>query len=238
MTTRPGMCDAEIRVLLFLLRVRLFTLLKQNKEHGVSTATVPPQCPTRARFRTRFLQLENSETPTGAVSSLANCQRRGKGVAGTAGVQCRGGRAWHWLNMYGCTPPACQTRVIQRGTRVLISLWDTLMFGRVPGTRPNISESHREISTRVPHCPGQSRANGHGTRHGGSRSVSLRTSLTPGVLVGGTPIFACVQAGGLAAALERCSWAGRRSVLAGEESYRTQDEDRESHEYPPARLKK
>ena len=30
---------------------------------------------------------------------------------------------------------------IQKGTRVLISLLDSLMFGRVPGTRPNISES-------------------------------------------------------------------------------------------------
>ena len=38
------------------------------------------------------------------------------------------------------------------GTRVLISLWDSLMFGRVPGTRTNISESHSEISTRVPFC--------------------------------------------------------------------------------------
>ena len=42
-------------------------------------------------------------------------------------------------------------------SRVLISLLDSLMFGRVPknaapfsGTRPNISESHSEISTRVP----------------------------------------------------------------------------------------
>ena len=26
------------------------------------------------------------------------------------------------------------------------------MFGRVPGTRPNLSESHSEISTRVPFC--------------------------------------------------------------------------------------
>ena len=26
------------------------------------------------------------------------------------------------------------------------------MFGRVPGTRPNISESHSETSTRVPFC--------------------------------------------------------------------------------------
>ena len=49
--------------------------------------------------------------------------------------------------------------LIQKGTRVLISLWDSLMFGRVPknaapflGTRPNISESHSEISTRVPLC--------------------------------------------------------------------------------------
>ena len=43
-------------------------------------------------------------------------------------------------------------QTIQKGTRVLISLWDSLMFGRVPGTRPNISESHSEISTRVPFC--------------------------------------------------------------------------------------
>ena len=44
---------------------------------------------------------------------------------------------------------------IQKDTRVLISLWDSLMFGRVPknaapclSTRPNISESHSERSTR------------------------------------------------------------------------------------------
>ena len=41
---------------------------------------------------------------------------------------------------------------IQKGTRVLISLWNSLMFGRVPGPRPNISESHSEICTRVPFC--------------------------------------------------------------------------------------
>ena len=43
-------------------------------------------------------------------------------------------------------------RTIQKGTRALISLWDSLMFGRVQGTRPNISEPHSEISTRVPFC--------------------------------------------------------------------------------------
>ena len=42
---------------------------------------------------------------------------------------------------------------IQKGTRVLISLWDSRMFGRVPSTRPNISESHSEIRTRVPFAP-------------------------------------------------------------------------------------
>ena len=41
---------------------------------------------------------------------------------------------------------------IQKGTRVLASLWDSLMFGRVPGTHLNISESQSEISTRVPFC--------------------------------------------------------------------------------------
>ena len=47
---------------------------------------------------------------------------------------------------------AVDATAIQKSTRVLISLWDSLMFGRVPGTRPNISESHSEISTRVPFC--------------------------------------------------------------------------------------
>ena len=52
-----------------------------------------------------------------------------------------------WWRYDARTRPA-----IQKGTRVLISLWDSLMFGRVPGTRPNISESHSEISTLVPVC--------------------------------------------------------------------------------------
>ena len=57
-----------------------------------------------------------------------------------------------------------EARAIQKGTRVLISLWDSLMFERVPknaapflGTRPNISESHSEISTRLPFCITQAR---------------------------------------------------------------------------------
>ena len=52
----------------------------------------------------------------------------------------------------GTRPPRLAYDNTQKGTRVLISLWDSLMFGRVPGTRPNISESHSEISTRVPFC--------------------------------------------------------------------------------------
>ena len=48
-----------------------------------------------------------------------------------------------------CWANARPSLAIQKGTRVLISLWDSLMFGRVPGTSPNISESHREIRTRV-----------------------------------------------------------------------------------------
>ena len=47
-------------------------------------------------------------------------------------------------------PPA--RAAIQKGTRVLISLWDSLMFGRVPGTHQNISEPHTEIRTQVPFC--------------------------------------------------------------------------------------
>ena len=60
----------------------------------------------------------------------------------------------------------CET--IQKGARVLISLWDSLMFGRVPkngaaflGTLPNISESHSEISTRVPFCITHRAEHGH-----------------------------------------------------------------------------
>ena len=40
------------------------------------------------------------------------------------------------------------------------------MFGRVPGTRPNISESHSEISTRAPFCI-VSQTKGQGTRPDG-----------------------------------------------------------------------
>ena len=77
-----------------------------------------------------------------------------------------------WQAAPVCRPAHTRARceAIQKGTRVLISLWDSLMFGRVPknaalmfgrvpknaapflGTRPNIRESHSEISTRVPHC--------------------------------------------------------------------------------------
>ena len=60
---------------------------------------------------------------------------------------------------YAVSRPVTSTPSIQKGTRVLISLWDSLMFGRVLkkyydllSTHPNISESHSEISTRVPFC--------------------------------------------------------------------------------------
>ena len=57
-----------------------------------------------------------------------------------------------WYTLHSRRGPVTSTPSIQKGTRVLISLWDSLMFGWVPGTRPNISESHSEISTRVPFC--------------------------------------------------------------------------------------
>ena len=47
---------------------------------------------------------------------------------------------------------AVQMISIQKGTQGLISPWDSLMFGRVLDTRPNMSESHSETSTRVPFC--------------------------------------------------------------------------------------
>ena len=40
----------------------------------------------------------------------------------------------------------------RKGARVRISLWDSLMFGRYQVPAPSISESHSEISTRVPFC--------------------------------------------------------------------------------------
>ena len=65
-------------------------------------------------------------------------------------------------------PPA-----IQKGTRVLISLWDSLMCGRVQGTRPNISESHSELRTRVPFCIALADSSSW------SRSTAPITSLIP-----------------------------------------------------------
>ena len=59
-----------------------------------------------------------------------------------------------WANISG-QPSVRQRRTggvlwaIQKGTRELISLWDSAPF---LGTRPNISESHSEISTRAPFC--------------------------------------------------------------------------------------
>ena len=48
-------------------------------------------------------------------------------------------RVWSTCDEEGWARPALSA--IQKGTRVLISLWDSLMSGRVPGTRPNIRES-------------------------------------------------------------------------------------------------
>ena len=79
----------------------------------------------------------------GALRRVAQVVRRQRPV------RTSGGRALPGLPRVDCAEVPV---AIQKGTRVLISLWDSLMFGRVPGTRPNISESHSEISTRVPFC--------------------------------------------------------------------------------------
>ena len=89
-----------------------------------------------------------------------------------------------WTHTRRCSPcgrwrarcrPVLPVSVIQKGTRVLISLWDSLMFGRVPknaaallGTRPNISESNSEISTRVPFCIAEGGASSHPATRGSS----------------------------------------------------------------------
>ena len=41
-------------------------------------------------------------------------------------------------------------RAIQKGTRVLISLWDSLMFGRVPGTDLAMGFANVRVGTRYP----------------------------------------------------------------------------------------
>ena len=41
---------------------------------------------------------------------------------------------------HATSPPPPRLLSIQKGTRVHTSLWDSRIFGRVPGTRPNISE--------------------------------------------------------------------------------------------------
>ena len=77
---------------------------------------------------------------------------------------------------------------IQKGTRVRISLWDPLMFGRVPGTSPNISGSHSEIRTRVPFCAGacgaqEAGGGGHPTGQHLRGPPALLVSLLPDSLL-------------------------------------------------------
>ena len=94
---------------------------------------------------------------------------------------------------------ACAAPTIQKGTRVLISLW-------VPGTRPHISESHSEISTQVPLCitrrPSPVRPRGHRVpaharravpRAHGGRHAARRARLRR--RVGGSPVHAVTAHG-------------------------------------------
>ena len=72
----------------------------------------------------------------------------------------RGRRSSPWPSVTAsarATPPrapgsSSRAWVLPKGTRVLISLWYSLMFGRYQVPAPSISESHSEISTRVPFC--------------------------------------------------------------------------------------
>ena len=103
-----------------------------------------------------------------------------------------------------------------------MSPWDSLMFGRVTapcfGTRPNMSESHSEISTRVPFCivaapelgrdgtrtarraqPGDVPGLRSGVRRGPSRAKTAPRCLWRALLM------ALVNAGSLSSALTYCA---------------------------------
>ena len=80
------------------------------------------------------------------TTSAGQTQEEGGGARGACGGRAQGG-----ANGAAELLPAICHAPGSLGTRVLISLWNSLMFGRVPGTRPNTSESHSEISTRVPY---------------------------------------------------------------------------------------
>ena len=65
-----------------------------------------------------------------------------------------------------------------KGTRVRFSLLNSLMFGRVPGTRPNIREFNSEKRTRVPFCIERGRLIALKPMYGASVSTIRRSSGT------------------------------------------------------------
>ena len=94
----------------------------------------------------------NQETNRHGVTEIVDDRTRfemyyppfaGAVEAGVGSVMC----SYNKINADASQRPgdngAQQHLAIQKGTRVLISL---------PGTRPNTSESHSEMSTRVPFC--------------------------------------------------------------------------------------
>ena len=126
------------------------------------------RCPsTTAHLPTTGTILHVADGDSGAVPPfdkrvsphliIWSCARRialspGAGVGRTTERRAVQGKSGAHAGRWGAGARGlCDT--IKKGTRVLISLWDSLMFRRVPGTRPNISKPHSEISTRVPSSP-------------------------------------------------------------------------------------
>ena len=64
----------------------------------------------------------------------------------------------HFNAQAGPSQPKTQSRVVVRAVRQYKSVLEYLSRAPFLGTRPNISEYHSEISTRVPFCIGPSAA--------------------------------------------------------------------------------
>ena len=77
-----------------------------------------------SRVNTRALPCSPPPSPS---CTCVPVEARGRGRAGADGSGCAGERG-----VCGFLADTAVARVIQKGTRVLISLWDSLMFGRVP----------------------------------------------------------------------------------------------------------
>ena len=104
----------------------------------------PPHgpCPHRCALAHKHTHTHTHRKPTPCLHGYPG-DRRSRYRRGTW-TRRRRSRTWYraprtWLKPASRNPREPAMSAIQKGTRVLISLCDSLMFGRVPGTRPNIA---------------------------------------------------------------------------------------------------